>query len=651
MFRLSCSAGLMAASFSCVLLSTFSVLPALAIPVPDQVVAQNIPTIPDDVQARVEQYRNVRSAGFVDWLDDGMLISTRFGETSQLHRVVFPGARREQMTFFKEPVDNGVVAPLNAKQIMFTKDVGGSEAYQIFRFDLQTGQTQMISDGKSRYGSPRWSNKGDKFVFSSTQRNQKDYDVYLASHKDPARFERIYTGQGYWTPGDWSPDDQRLLLYSYLSATRSQYLMLDLKSGQTEPVFPQLNQKVAFGSAFFAADGQGLYYTSDQSSEFKQVHFRDLKTGKMENLTPEIKWDVTEMELSHDGRYLAFVTNEDGLGKLRIMDVRTRKYLSLPAFPLGQVSSIYFSPDDQQLALNLSTSRAPSDVYTLNLDTLKLERWTHSEVGGLDTSQFPEAKLVHFPSFDKLQIPAFYFHPNQLKQANAKKAPVVIYIHGGPESQYRPGFSSRVQYWLNELGIAVIAPNVRGSEGYGKAYLNSDNGFQREDSVKDIGALLDWIKTQPQLDAERVAVYGGSYGGYMVLASLVHYSDRLKAGIDSVGISNFVTFLENTNPYRQDLRRVEYGDEREPKMREFLTRISPSNQASRIGRPLFVAQGLNDPRVPASEAEQIVKAVSEQGVPVWYMLAKDEGHGFAKKKNSDYYEYAMSLFWEQYLLK
>ncbi len=646
MLRSLFSRRLLTASLSCVLLTSLSVLPALAVPVPDQVIAQGIPTIPDLVQARVEQYRNVRSAGFVDWLEGGMLVATRFGETSQLHRVAFPGARREQMTFFKEPVNNGVVAPLNSKKIMFTKDVGGSEAYQIFQFDLQTGQSEMISDGKSRYGSPRWSNKGDRFAFSSTQRNQKDYDVYLASHKDPSKFERVYTGAGYWSPGDWSPDDQHLLLYSYLSATRSQYLVLDLKTGKTEPLFPKLNAKAAFGSAFFAADGQGIYYTSDQSSEFKQVHFRDLKSGKMENLTPEIKWDVTEMELSHDGRQLAFVTNEDGIGKLRVMDLKTRKYLALPEFPVGQVSSIYFSPDDQQLAMNLSTSRAPADVYTLKLESLKLERWTYSEVGGLDTSQFPEAKLVHFPSFDKLQIPAFYFHPNQVK-----KAPVVIYIHGGPESQYRPGFSSRVQYWLNELGIAVIAPNVRGSRGYGKAYLNSDNGFKREDSVKDIGALLDWIKTQPQLDADRVAVYGGSYGGYMVLASLVHYSDRLKAGIDAVGISNFVTFLENTNPYRQDLRRVEYGDEREPKMREFLTRISPSNQANRIGKPLFVAQGLNDPRVPATEAEQIVKAVSAQGVPVWYMLAKDEGHGFAKKKNRDYYEYAMSLFWEKYLLK
>ena len=193
-------------------------------------------------------------------------------------------------------------------------------------------------------------------------------------------------------------------------------------------------------------------------------------------------------------------------------------------------------------------------------------------------------------------------------------------------------------------------PNVRGSSGYGKAYLQLDNGYQREDSVKDIGALLDWVARQSELDAERVAVIGGSYGGYMVLASMTHYDDRLRAGIDIVGISNFVTFLENTQDYRRDLRRVEYGDERDPEMRAFLEKISPTTNAGKITKPLFVAQGLNDPRVPASESEQMVEVIRENGGVVWYLLARDEGHGFRKKANRDYYGRAVVLFLQEHLL-
>jgi dipeptidyl aminopeptidase/acylaminoacyl peptidase len=245
------------------------------------------------------------------------------------------------------------------------------------------------------------------------------------------------------------------------------------------------------------------------------------------------------------------------------------------------------------------------------------------------------------------QIPAFVYKP----AASGDRLPVIISIHGGPEGQSRPYFSSTTQYWVNELGCAVIFPNVRGSTGYGKTWLALDNGFNREESVQDIGALLDWIATQPDLDPARVAVFGGSYGGYMVLASMTTYPDRIKCGVDVVGISNFVTFLENTQDYRRDLRRVEYGDERDPAMREFLLKISPTNNAAKIRSPLFVAQGENDPRVPASEARQIVQAVADNGIPVWTMFAKDEGHGFRKKNNRDYFMWSTILFFENFLLK
>jgi dipeptidyl aminopeptidase/acylaminoacyl peptidase len=279
-----------------------------------------------------------------------------------------------------------------------------------------------------------------------------------------------------------------------------------------------------------------------------------------------------------------------------------------------------------------------------------LTRWTYSEVGGLDTSLFIEPELVAYPTFDSGQggpdaIPAWVYKP-----AGKGPWPVIISIHGGPESQARPAFASTYQLWLSKLGAAVIVPNVRGSSGYGKHFLSLDNGFKREDSVKDIGALLDWIATQPDLDEDRVAVFGGSYGGYMVLASGVHYSDRLKAAVDIVGISNFVTFLENTQDYRRDLRRAEYGDERDPDMRAHLEKISPLNSVDRITVPMMVVQGENDPRVPVTEAIQVVEALRANGQPVWYMNALNEGHGYRKKENRDIYQQATTMFFQKYLI-
>ena len=381
----------------------------------------------------------------------------------------------------------------------------------------------------------------------------------------------------------------------------------------------------------------------------------DLATGKLEPITADIAWNVESFALSDDGRRAAFAVNEEGRSRLYLLDPATRRYAPVSGLPIGRVYGIEFSPDDRRLAMTISTADSPSDVYTLELgagalDAEELTRWTYSEIGGLRREMFVEPELVHYRTFDSESggpehIPAFIYRPR-----TEGPHPVIISIHGGPESQYRPGFSSTFQMWVNELGAAVIAPNVRGSSGYGKQYVKLDNGRLRENSVRDIGALLDWIAEQPDLDESRVAVYGGSYGGYMVLASLVHYSDRLRGGVERVGISNFVTFLENTQDYRRDARRVEYGDERDPEMRAFLESISPNRRASEIRVPLFVAQGQNDPRVPVTESDQVVSAVRSNRMPVWYMKALNEGHGFRKKENADLFRAIAFMFLEQYLM-
>lgn len=602
---------------------------------------ENIPEIPAEVTERLEQYQNTRSAGLASWLHDGgMLISTRFGDTNQIHRVAAPLAMREQLTFFKEPVSGAAVSPdpsLNG--FVYTRDAGGNEFFQLYWFDFVSGESRLLSDGASRNTGANWSNRGDRFVYSSTRRDGRNYDIYLATlDGDHTSHQQVFTGEGLWIAMDWSPDDSRLLLINYRSINDSEVHILDLESGDLVQVNRQ-DVPVGHAGAAFDRTGEGVYIAHDHNAEFKQLHHLQLDSGKSTPVSAHIPWDVTAFTLSRDRDQLAYVVNAGGMAELYLMDLERNAPMPAPALPTGLIGGLAFSPGGDSLAMTLNTTRSPSDVFVYDLEARGLARWTQSEVGGLDTSDFPMPDLVRVESFDGLAVPAWVYRP-----ATDGPHPVLINIHGGPESQSRPGFSSFNAYLVNELGAAVISPNVRGSSGYGKSYLQLDNGRLRENSVRDIGALLDWIATQPDLDEDRVVVYGGSYGGYMVLASLVHFDERLQGGVSVVGISNFVTFLENTEAYRRDLRRVEYGDERDPEMRAFLQDISPLNNAARITSPLFVAQGYNDPRVPYTESEQIVAAVRENGLDAWYLLAMDEGHGFRKKTNSDYFQAATIMF-------
>jgi len=615
-------------------------------------VIEEIPDIPERISERVFQYQNTRGVSFSGWLPSGneILIRTRFGETNQVHKVEMPGGARKQLTFFPEPVNGASVCPDPDNNIfLFIKDIGGGEFYQIFSFDMKTGIYKMLTDGKSRNSNPDWSNKGDKFTFSSTKRNGKDTDVYLMDIESGSDIALIAEG-GNWAVIDWSPDDTKLLAGKYISITESYVYIYDLNAKKLEQLNPS-SEKISYTNMLWSKDGKGIYIVSDEGSEFQQLKYYDIESKKFDIITKDINWDVEGIELSENGNMLAFTVNEDGMNKLYLMDTQTKKYKPVD-IPIGSIYNLQFNQTDEELGMVINTPKSPGDVYSLNLNSNTLTRWTFSEVGGLNTENFIEPELIHFPTFDEenskqRMIPAFYYKPNKTDDS----FPVLIDIHGGPESQEQPYFSSFIQYLVNEMGVAVLTPNVRGSSGYGKTYLKLDNEYKREESVQDIGKLIDWINDQPELDASRIAVYGGSYGGYMVLASMVHFNDKIKCGVDIVGISNFVSFLENTQDYRRDLRRVEYGDERDSKMREYLEKIAPLNNVNKINKPLFVVQGLNDPRVPVTEAEQIVKAVRENGRSVWYLLAKDEGHGFQKKSNRDYLINSTILFLEENLLK
>jgi protease II len=605
-------------------------------------VLEDVPEIPAEVTARLEQYQNTRGAALAGWLHDGgMLISTRFGDTNQIHRVAQPMGKRQQLTFFAEPLNTASVSPDKSLDgFVYLRDIGGNEFFQLFWFDFATSESRLLTDGASMNTAPVWSNKGDRFAYASTRRDGRNYDIYIGGPGGDGH-RLLMEGQGFWMPVDWSPDDSRLLVINYISITDSKIHAVDIATGQVTQLFAQA-EPVGFAGAAFDRRGEGVYLVHDHGSEFKQLHHLELRTGVTRPLSAHIPWDVTGLAMSRDRSVLAYVVNEGGMSRLHLHDLRRDRPLPAPELPVGLIGTMQFRPDGGALAITLNTPQSSSDVFVYELRNRSLTRWTESEVGGLDTSKFPVPELVSFPSFDGLEIPAWVYRP-----AGPGPHPVIVQIHGGPEAQSRPVFSPLFAYWVNELGAAVISPNVRGSSGYGKTYLRLDNGVLREDSVRDIGALLDWIETRDELDHERVIVYGGSYGGYMVLASLVHYDERLLGGVSVVGISNFVTFLENTEAYRRDLRRVEYGDERDPEMRAFLESISPLNNVERIRSPLFVAQGYNDPRVPYTESEQIVAALRANEVPVWYLLAMDEGHGFAKKPNRDYFQAATVLFFRK----
>lgn len=617
-------------------------------------VLEDVPEVPQEIIDRLEQYQNTRSASIADWLpgDDGILISTRFGNTVQLHTVAFPGGARSQITFFNEPVTNASFSPSpNYNGFMFSRDAGGNEFSQFFWYDMGQRTVQMVSDGSSLNNGLVWSNRGDRFAFTSTRRNGRDMDIYVSDMAEPQKATLLVDlGKGGWIVTDWSPDDTKLILIQYLSANLSNSFILDLQTWEMKQI--NLNRQPSlFAAIAWNHDGSKIYVVTNEGREFRTLGQYDLKTGTLSFITDGIPWDLEGLIMNRDRSKAAFTVNENGISRLYLLDASNNTFESLKNLPVGQVTGVNFHPQRNELAMVINSTQTPGDVYSLDLDQNELKRWTYSEVGGLDASLFPEPELIFYETFDSIngqprKIPAFVYKPKE----GRGPFPVMIGIHGGPEGQHTPNFSSFNAFLATELGIAVIGPNVRGSIGYGKTYLDLDNAYLREDAVKDIGALIDWIGTQPQFDASRIGVYGGSYGGYMVLASMVHFGDKLRCGIDLVGFSNFVTLLENTEDYRRDLRRVEYGDERDPAMREFLLSISPLNHAHKITKPLFVIQGANDPRVPASEAEQMVKAIRQNKGKVWYMLALDEGHGFRKKENNDRMTEAVAYFLKLNLL-
>ena len=618
----------------------------------ENLITENIAEIPKELSNEVKKYSESRSAslGDIHPLTNEIIINTRFGSTPQLHRVSKSMGARTQITFFDEPVSAASFEPLKGEYLVYSKDIGGNEFGQLFKLDLKTLQSTLLTDGgKSQNGGITWRKDGKGFYYASTKRNGGDRDIYYMDPNNPKSEKLILQVKGGgWGIQDISPDNKKLVLGEYISINESYIWLLDIETGKLTEVTDRNSKGISQSEATFSNLSNEIWLVTDKDNEFQRLAAMNLNTKKTTYYTSDIPWNVESFNLSEDKKSIVFITNEGGLNKMYLMNTGTKAYKEIKNLPIGLISGARFTKDNQTIFFNQSTAQSASDVYQLNIKTAKIERWTESELGEMQPSDMSVPKFIEWKSFDDLKISGFYYPASPKFKG---KRPVIIMIHGGPEGQSMASFLDSNNFYTSEMGVSLVYPNVRGSSGFGKTYLEKDNGFLREDSVKDIGALLDWIAKQPELDKDKIMIMGRSYGGYMTLATAFHYADRIKCSVDIVGISNFNTFLKNTEEYRRDLRRAEYGDERDSKMAAFFDKTAPLNNTDKIKKPMFIIQGTNDPRVPVTEAMQMRDKLKAQGNTVWYLEAKDEGHAFKKKANIDYVRLAIIRFMQEYLVK
>ena len=618
----------------------------------ENLITENIAEISKQLSNEVKKYSESRSAslGDIHPLTNEIIINTRFGSTPQLHRVSKSMGARTQITFFDEPVSATSFEPLKGEYLVYSKDIGGNEFGQLFKLDLKTLQSTLLTDGgKSQNGGITWRKDGKGFYYASTKRNGGDRDIYYMDPNNPKSEKLILQVKGGgWGIQDISPDNKKLVLGEYISINESYIWLLDIETGKLSEVTDRNSKGISQSEATFSNLSNEIWLVTDKDNEFQRLAAMNLNTKKTTYYTSDIPWNVESFNLSEDKKSIVFITNEGGLNKMYLMNTGTKAYKEIKNLPIGLISGARFTKDNQTIFFNQSTAQSASDVYQLNIKTAKIERWTESELGEMQPSDMSVPKFIEWKSFDDLKISGFYYPASPKFKG---KRPVIIMIHGGPEGQSMASFLDSNNFYTSEMGVSLVYPNVRGSSGFGKTYLEKDNGFLREDSVKDIGALLDWIAKQPELDKDKIMIMGRSYGGYMTLATAFHYADRIKCSVDIVGISNFNTFLKNTEEYRRDLRRAEYGDERDSKMAAFFDKTAPLNNTDKIKKPMFIIQGTNDPRVPVTEAMQMRDKLKAQGNTVWYLEAKDEGHAFKKKANIDYVRLAIIRFMQEYLVK
>ena len=622
---------------------------------PENLMVKGIPPIPESVLAAISAYSENRQAASLSWIGASreMLISTRFGPVYQIHRVSTPGGARSQLTFvpdgiaYTQPADAVASARPDGRSFVYVRDTArGRERQHLFLYDLATARTIQLTTGESRNEFPVWSRDGTLVAFTSTRRSAADRDIHVMNPDERGSSRLLAEVKGQWQVLDWSPDGTALLARQDISTNETRLWLVDAKSGAMREL--KLSEAPSLtGTAAFGADAGTVYATNDAGAEFLRVVRVDTASGRVASIAITARGDVESLSVSSDGRLLAFTANEEGVGTLHVYDAAAGRERPLQGLPAGSILSARFRPGAQEIAFDVVSSRHPRDVFSIDLSTGSVSRWTRGELNGMNGDELPAAQLVRWKSFDGTSITGFLYRP---PARFTGPRPVMINIHGGPAQQERPRFLGFSNYFVNELGVAIIYPNVRGSTGFGKSFLKADDGLNREAPVKDVGALLEWIGTQPDLDASRVMVTGASFGGYMTYAVATTYPDRIRCAFAGSAISNLVTDIERTAPEGQGLRRQEYGDERDPQVRAFLEKIAPLNHAAALNQPLFIAHGKNDTRVPVAQAEQMAAAVEKNGKPLWVMIVQDEGHFIGSRRPTQDFLFSAWAFFVQTFL-
>lgn len=626
------------------------------IPVPSNIKAEGLPPIPATIRTRLAPYAQFTRAQLLAWhpVRREVLVSTATSASAQVHVVETPGAAPKPVTAATGGVPGAAWFAGGGDRLVYRKDAAGAETHQLWRLDPGKVEPVLLTDGTSRNGVPAWSAKSGRIAFDSNRRNGKDRDLYVVDPSDPSTSRMVMEVTGSWYVAAWSPDDRTILAVEMLPGNDTALWTVDVASGKRALL--TAGPSAVWFDPQYSPDGHSIYAASDAGSELPRVHrWRD---GRWTAVTRDGD-SVEAIALSPDGRTLAVSFDRDASSRIELLDTTTMKGRVQPALPAGQVTPpvaqrllplLQWHPSGSDVAFTFGSVRTAADVFSVNAATGVVTRWTESTVGGVDPATLPEPEIIRWKSFDGRIISGVLYQP---PAKFTGKRPVMINIHGGPnDARERPRFQGRSAYFLNEMGIAIIFPNVRGSFGFGRSFEKLDDGVRRDDAVKDVGALLDWIGTQSSLDSARVMVTGASYGGYMTYAVAARYPDRIRCAFAAVAISDFVTYLESTEPGRQEDRRAEYGDERDPKIRAFLTAASPVTSAGTIKAPLMIAHGRQDARVPIAQAESMYQAVKANNVPVWFVVYENAGHeNFpATAANNDFNFYTWILFVETYLV-
>ncbi|HEU4390789.1 MAG TPA: alpha/beta fold hydrolase [Blastocatellia bacterium] len=619
---------------------------------PDNLIVEGIPKIPASLADTTKLFRNTFSDSILGWspLKEEVVALRQTYTSWPVMSVPSPGGNPGVVCYVPGRTRRAYYAP-NGKYLVFSvDDASGAELSQLYRQDIGSSQRVLLTDGKSKNLYPIWSNSGEWLAYSSNRRNGKDLDVYIVNPNDPKTDRMVAQLSGEdWAVFDWSPDDRQLILSDFRTGNESYLWVLDLRTGAKRLVTPAGETETVFNGSFaqFSADGKGIYHATDRSSEFQRLAYLDLKSGRYTYLTKNINWDVEESILSPDRSRLAFTINEDGVSRLHVLNTASGKEEQVPQIPIGVISKLTWHKNGNLLGFSYSSATAPGDIYSVDLTNRKLTRWTRSVAGVRNAEELRDPELIRWKSFDGRTISGFLYSP---PARHTGSRPVLIDIHGGPRIQFRPSFDEQDSSLILDQGIAIIYPNIRGSSGYGKTFHLLDNGVLRADCTRDIGALLDWIKTRPELDSTRVAVRGFSYGGYVALSTATTYGSRIRGAISISAASNLRTLMETTDKWNQDRWRREYGDERDPKTSRFMEATAPLNHVATLTVPLLLVHGEKDSRIPASESRQLVAAVKKRGTPLWLLLARDEGHAFTSSRTRDFMFFSQVLFLREFLI-